>query len=736
MKNEVTEEIKKANFGEKIAPEEKIKNLTPELEKLENIRQTVKECLYQNKPIPKFQNLYELLNSTNLMIISHRKLSKNQGASTPGSKNESIENFSMSKMETLAKRIKNKTFKWENTKKIEIPRKGKSPRPLGIPNYSEKIIQNIILMILETIYEPIFEKMNKSFGFRTHKSCTQCIKEITNYKNQGLQWVVEGDIKGAFNNVHPPKLAKILNQYIDDKDFINIIYEACITPTIMKTKEKQTIIERSTEGTPQGSIISPILFNIYMHEFDKEVENILKQIKTENSPTEYKRAPAPQEYKKSEYRLRKLRTAKSRIENINKLRKLNQTEKNNIRNLKAEINSEITQRNKIPRLDYSKLTFRYFYNRYADDFVIFVNKNNKICEQIKGLIAKYLQEELKLTLSIEKTKITNISKDKITYLGYSIFMSKRITRKRYTKKITQARTGKQILVGIDQKRIFNKLIEKNYATTKKLEPIHNTKYTVLEPQQIIEHYNSVMLGIYNYYFEVITYKSQLNSIWNILYQSALKTLACKHQTTVSKIYKRYGWTELNSSKIETGKTRIIHQYNTLEKQEKDIQQKQNFAILINRQDIQKICKQITLNKTNTNPEIQHINDIWNTYKVNWRTKFKLVKFCSICGNTDNLEAHHIRKIGGPTINKKDTFTQNIMRNLNRKQLIVCQKCHNSIHTGKYNGMSLDDLYDKRIAQIESYLKADNSNHENTPKPIKNQKYTFLQNQRKIINHLI
>ena len=132
----------------------------------------------------------------------------------------------------------------------------------------------------------------------------------------------------------------------------------------------------------------------------------------------------------------------------------------------------------------------------------------------------------------------------------------------------------------------------------------------------------------------------------------------------------------------------------------------------------------------------HFEHIWTQAKINWGTTFKMDQFCNICGTDTHLETHHIRKINGPTINEKQTFTQNIMKNLNRKQLIVCQECHNKIHSGQYNQISLEEIYDKRTIQIENNLRSYNTTYyENIARHISRKtQYTLSFTDRRIINN--
>lgn len=714
----------------------KIFQMTPELEVLRSITETVSTKILQKQPIPKFKNLYELISSPNLMRISHKKLSKNEGASTPGSNSESVEGFSELKIQNLSKLLEEKKFSWSPIRKVEIPKPNSNKkRPLGIVNYSEKIVQNNILMVLKAIYEPIFKSLEINFGFRPYKSCEDNIKEITKKSNNGLNIAIEGDIKGAFDNVHPPKLCKLLQRYIDDTDFINLIYEACICPTIMNN-----VITESPEGTPQGSIISPDLFNIYMHELDVFILNLI-ETETKNSNTKDTDNPIYQKY---------TRLIFARRNKIKQLRNYNTTENEEIKKL---YDKQIFKLNKLrQKIKNKRITnkLRIFYNRFVDDFIMLLNQNVEYTKYLIEKIRKFLKEELYLELSIEKTKITDLQKESAKFLGFSLFITNRdpVKIKRKTDELPYYQgQSKQILVGIDFERNYSRLITKGFAD-KNLEPISKPSFTILEINEIIEYYNSIIRGITNYYFKPITYKSQLTRILNIIYRSCIKTIGRKLQISSNKVYEKYGWTEIYSRNKQPSRSkRIVYKYIFKTSKNKFINK---YAVLINYKDAKELAyityRLEEINPKHTQSDIsKDYEQIWKNYKINWRTKFKLTKFCTICGSEENLEAHHIKKISGLKASKADPFIK-IMSQLNRKQIIVCAECHDKIHAGKYNAMPLSQLYDVRVPTIENITRTGYATNydileqefQSTKESIKDEylKYTFIEESRILLNKFI
>jgi len=463
--NTSTGYIERFDVTDEIENMEKLKtagiiNLTPELKIIEEIRKNSPIYFKYEKKVKKITGLYDLISSPGLLRISHKKISKNDGALTPGSNNDTAEFFSDKYLQEISASLKNKTFSWYPSIKHEIPRKNKSPRPINSIDHSQKIVQNNIKMILEAIFENTFENLDTNYGFRPHKSTIDNINNISSYKNNGLINCIEGDIKGAFNNVHPPTLAKILAEIIDDKEFINIIYQACITPE----KVKKNIIPRIL-GTPQGNIISPVLFNIYMLRFDLFVLDLIndKEFQSQNKPIPNKL------YRKYTFQIEKRRNILKSYEIRKLIKKLNNQELKEIKIIKKEILDLDISRKKIKNKILFK-KFRIFYTRYADDFVILTNQDITVCENIREKIKNFLIEKLKLELSIEKTKITNLKSEHAKFLGFSIFISNRPPVKVENSKKSKDSFLKicpQIpLIGIDQIKVFDRLVEKGFAKKK------------------------------------------------------------------------------------------------------------------------------------------------------------------------------------------------------------------------------------------------------------------------------
>jgi retron-type reverse transcriptase len=213
-------------------------------------------------------NLFDLTISKDLIRISYNKLKNNKGAMTPGTIQSTADGMSENLIQKLHEDLKNGTFKWNPVARINIQKPGRSKgvtRPLGLPDFTDKLIQHNISFILNCIYEPEFQYLNCNFGFRPKIGCNNAIKQIRIYTNS-MDVAIEGDIIGAYDNVQHNILMKILRKRIKDEKFLKLIYDA-----LKIGHMKDNTYYDSFLGTPQGGIHSPILFNIYMNEFDKYI---------------------------------------------------------------------------------------------------------------------------------------------------------------------------------------------------------------------------------------------------------------------------------------------------------------------------------------------------------------------------------------------------------------------------------------------------------------------------------
>lgn len=509
---------------------------------IENLHRKVTEYTNNKKLIPKHKDLFSLLEKEDLLYQAYGNLQYNEGRLTPGSLRNTIEATSKKTIKELAEKLKNNNYKFSAIRRIYIDKPGTTKtRPLGIPNFTEKIIQEAIRIILEAIYEPIFEQRNMNFGFRSGKAARDAIESIT-AKVKYMNYAIEGDIKGAYDNVNHEILMKILEKRIDDRRFLELIKQGLKSGVINKGVYTDSML-----GTFQGGIASPILFNIYMDELDSWISlNIKEYIEKKNK--QEKRIEKPVNPANAKLKYKKSKIIKEITKELKRktFKELNDNEKTIIKEKEKEIKSINREINKTPHTDKRRATIRIHYVRYADDWILFTNGAFETTKEIKEKIEKFLKKELKLELSPEKTLITNLKKKSAKFLGFSLkfiknYRIKSVIGKTHGKEIKTKRrtTTVNITPGIDSTRIKQRMQINGYIDEHGF-PREKPAWSQLDEQLIILKYNEIIRGIVTYYYPNIIQKRKLSWITYILQYSCLKTLCQKYRSTVKKIIKKFG----------------------------------------------------------------------------------------------------------------------------------------------------------------------------------------------------
>ena len=336
----------------------------------------------QHKPI---ERVYKLLFNREFYLNAYAKLYPNNGAMTKGVTEETVDGMSIQKIDRMIELLRKEKYQWKPARREYIPKKSGKKRPLGIPTWGDKLLQEVMREILEAYYEPQFSA--HSHGFRPNRGCHTALQEIQVWK--GTRWFIEGDISKYFDTIDHAVLLKILEKNIHDGRFIRLVSNMLKAGYLEDWKFNQTI-----SGTPQGGVISPLLANIYLNEFDQWIEKVLIPDNTRG-----KRQKANPAYSRMNAEISKARKSGD-IQTAHRL--------------------EVERRN-IPSVDpYDKNYRRCRYVRYADDFLIGFTGSKADAEKIKAEMHDFLKRELNLELSEEKTLITNASSQAAKFLGYEI----------------------------------------------------------------------------------------------------------------------------------------------------------------------------------------------------------------------------------------------------------------------------------------------------------------------------
>jgi len=422
------------------------------------------------------KDLYRLLCKEEILTVAYNSIKSKPGNMTPGSDDLTLDAFSTQVVLDIKNRLLNQSYQFNPVRRVYIPKgnTGKM-RPLGIPSPRDKVVHKAMLMILESIYEPLFSQY--SHGFRPNKSCHTALRQIRQSWS-GVKWAIEGDIEGCYDNVDHQILIKILRYKVQDERFLDLIWKMLRAGLIIDGK-----YSKSLKGTPQGGILSPLLSNIYLHELDVFITNLATEISLESSTT---RRENP-EYKSVRGKIYRLQTKRLSSGTIRK--EPSPDDKIRIGLLRKKLFSTSSKDKYDP--NYKKIIFV----RYADDWVVGIIGSKQFSDTVFELIRKFLKEKLSLTLSQEKTKITLVSQDYAKFLGY------------------------RIQIGGN-----SEFSSSNAGVKRRTVGWHNI---------IIGRYNSIIRGYRNYYSPADNYGTTMNRIEYILKYSCAHTLAAKHRTRIT-----------------------------------------------------------------------------------------------------------------------------------------------------------------------------------------------------------
>ena len=565
------------------------------------------------------ERVYKLLFNRELYLTAYAKLYSNSGAMTKGAADETVDGMSVKKIDNIIAALRREVYQWTPAKRRYIPKKNGKKRPLGLPTWSDKLLQEVIRMILEAYYEPQFSE--HSHGFRQGRGCHTALQEIQVWK--GTKWFIEGDISKYFDTIDHDVLLGILGKSFHDGRFIRLIRNVLKAGYIDDWKYHQTM-----SGTPQGGIISPVLANIYLNEFDKWIETeMLKR-----------------------YNVGKRKHFNPKYNRFNAM--ISKCYENGDKETAGKLK---IQRRSIPSVDTHDDNYRRLrYVRYADDFILGFTGPKSEAEEIKKEIGEFLSNKLKLTLSAEKTLITNAASESARFLNYEIKVQKA------NDYITNGKRSVNGAVGLFiPKDVIN---AKCAEYMKNGKAIHRGSLLHDDDFSIMARYQSEYSGVVQYYIlaQNLCWLSRLH--WTAE-SSLLKTLAYKHKSTVKKMSDKYKSETVDK---RTGKTLKC------------------LKVVVEREGKKPLTAQwggISL----THQKHAVIND--TPYKVyGGRTeliKRLLADKCELCGSTEDIEVHHIRKLADLNVKgrkEKPVWVQ-IMAARRRKTLVVCHNCHVQIHNG-------------------------------------------------------
>ena len=466
-----------------------------------------------------FERLYRNLYNPEFYLLAYQNIAKSQGSMTAGTDGMTLDNMTVGRIERIIASLKDHSYQPHPARRENIPKKNNpsKTRPLGIPSTDDKLVQEVVRMLLEAIYEPTFSTY--SHGFRPKRSCHTALSEIKTTFS-GVHWVIEGDIKACFDSFDHHILIDILRRRIKDEHFIALMWKM-----LKAGYMEQWTYHHTYSGTPQGSGVSPILANIYLSELDRYLEKYQEQFRV---GTQKRKASKEYEHARQKYRAQKALLDQSHT-------------KDTVRAFK-EAQQRVLNTPYYPQADRSFRNLHF--NRYADDFVVGIIGSRKDAERVKADIRDFLANALKLTLSEEKTKITH-SSELVNYLGYQFSVRRSRDVKRNKDGVLRRMWYGTVALYVPHDKWVQKL--KEYQAFKivtgndgkeRWKPLHRGKLMHKDAIAIISQFNAEIRGLYNYY-SMAENVSVLNNFYFIMKGSFLKTLAAKGNTSCNKIRKKY-----------------------------------------------------------------------------------------------------------------------------------------------------------------------------------------------------
>ncbi|WP_052646919.1 reverse transcriptase domain-containing protein [Paenibacillus terrae] len=614
----------------------------------------------------RFKDLYMLVYRVEFLEFAYSEIENNKGSMTAG-----IDSFTkhdlqtpekrQSVLEELATSLFNKSYIPLPVRRIEIPKSNGKMRPLGIPVLYDRIIQSAVKLILEAIYEPVF--LPVSHGFRPRHSCQTAINDVV---NRTFDWVLEGDIQGCFDNIKHGRVLNLIRRRVADEDFVQLIAKFLKSGYQMGfgLDGKYPIFE-TNQGTPQGGIVSPVLANIYLHEFDKYISDKMQSSKL-RSPEKVNpdygflrnkihrigKAIEKDSFPYSTLDLfskdegkRRFIVLNTRDEAIKLVRKLKVIKSKTPSVEKDEL--------------YANPKYKSFgYVRYADDFVITLGRFDKeYAKNLKTEITNWFRDNLELNLSPEKTLITH-STEGFKFLGYYVKQRKSENGHGFNDRFAQIYTPD------DKKKSFIDKIDKV------LRDNHNA------PEfDVIVALNRVINGWSRYHQIANNWKTTANKLDHMIYWKVLHWIAWKRKSTIPSIMEKHynrvpGYKDKRISTVLeiSGKVAVLSKcYDHDYKSPKEVSDKVRKLNAVDEwmfSDKNDGDKEIT-GKLTQGSSMEEYLELHASQKG----------LCASCANElreGESSVHHIRKVNR-TSRKTRTAVEQAARAI--PKLLICNDCH-------------------------------------------------------------
>lgn len=460
-------------------------------------RERLGRIVEKNIGNPKHVNegVLQVVSSYDMLEAAYIKIKSKPGNMAEGVDGKSLDGVNVDWLKSLSREVGSGSYKPLPSRRLMIPKPQGGERPLGIPSPRDKVVQESIRTVLQAIYEPSF--MDCSHGFRPGRSCHTALKEVK-LRFANTSWFIEGDIEKCLDSIDHHVLSSLIKRRVKDKGFMDLYWKMVKVGYMNFGK-----LNQPDKGTPQGSVVSPLLSNIYLHELDVWMSQ------KENSYNKGDRRRANPAYTK---------------------------------HTRVPGGASVARALNIPSRDPMDPKFkRLRYVRYADDFLIGIIGSKADGLSLSKELQEFLYETLKLDLNLTKTKLTHTMSEKAFFLGTWV---KIIPVSGFQKKRNKAglvtRVASRPQLRLPLKLLVERLTLKGFMDAKRRTPTRQGWLVAFTPFQIVDYYNRVYRGLANYY-SFADDKSLLQRIHYILKTSCALTLAVKLKLgTKKKVYGAFG----------------------------------------------------------------------------------------------------------------------------------------------------------------------------------------------------
>jgi group II intron reverse transcriptase/maturase len=570
--------------------------------------------------------LYRQLFNPQLYLLAYGRIYANKGAMTPGVTQETVDGMSVRKIESIIDAMRHERYRFRPVRRVYIPKKqsGKT-RPLGLPTWSDKLVGEVVRLLLEAYYEPTFS--DRSHGFRPGKGCHTALREVANTW-AGNTWFIEGDIADCFGSLDHEVMLRVLGEKVRDQRFLRLVRNMLTAGYLEDWTWNATL-----SGAPQGGVVSPVLSNIYLHKLDEFVETVLIPEYTRG-----KRRASNPEYKKVAQAIVRARRQGDRAE---------------VRSLYRRLHSLPSQDPKDP--NYRRLR----YVRYCDDTLLGFVGPKAEAEEVKQRIAKFLRDDLKLELSQEKTLITHARTKRAKFLGYEISVAS--TNQKTRRPSASDRRNRRSVCGAVVLHVPASVVKaKSAPYLSRGKPACRNPLVNETDYVIVGKYGIEYRGIVQYYL-LAGDVQRLHRLRWVMETSMLKTLARKHGSSVTKMAARF------KAKIATphGPRTCFEATLVLDSRRELVAR--FGGIPLKRQKTAELTDRLT------GPVYPH-KELIRRLAANR---------CELCKRPGEVEAHHVKsrnELQRAGDASSDWVKMMVARR--RKSLVVCGSCHDRIHRRK------------------------------------------------------